>query len=119
MYPSSLQLVLLLSLEPRKKKAFPLKLLPQDPPLEAIGDHGAPLPSSLGQEGARDPISLPFDFQHLGAAQCTSSILGTRKVSSTMLSCRCRQSGCMVELILCYSGDVPWIRASLYIISAA
>ncbi|WVZ89590.1 hypothetical protein U9M48_035971 [Paspalum notatum var. saurae] len=31
---------------------------------------------SLGQEGARDLISLPFNFHHLGAALTTSSMLG-------------------------------------------
>ncbi|WVZ80386.1 hypothetical protein U9M48_027861 [Paspalum notatum var. saurae] len=61
--------------QPRKKKVLP-KLLSQDSTLEAIGDHGAPLLLLLGQEGARGPISLPFDFHHLGAALSTPSTLG-------------------------------------------
>ncbi|WVZ79486.1 hypothetical protein U9M48_027058 [Paspalum notatum var. saurae] len=68
----------LLSQEPRKKKVLP-KLLSQDSTLEAIGDHGAPLLLLLGQEGARGPISLPFDFHNLGAALSSFSTLGEPK----------------------------------------
>ncbi|WVZ90404.1 hypothetical protein U9M48_036710 [Paspalum notatum var. saurae] len=63
------------SLKPKQGENFPLKFLPQDPRLEAIGDLGAPLPSPLGQEGARDLISLPIDFHHLRVVSGASSIL--------------------------------------------
>ncbi|WVZ89662.1 hypothetical protein U9M48_036036 [Paspalum notatum var. saurae] len=79
-YPSPLYSTLsLLSQEPRKKKVLP-KLLSQGSTLEAIGDHGSPLLLLLGQEGARGPISLPFDFHHLGAALSTSSTLGEPEI---------------------------------------
>ncbi|WVZ53525.1 hypothetical protein U9M48_004453, partial [Paspalum notatum var. saurae] len=89
-----------LSQEHKKGELFPSSSsfkIHHSRPSKTLGAH---LLLLQGQEGARIPISLPFDFHNLGAALSTSSILGTRKVSSTMLSCWCRQRSCMVELLL-------------------
>ncbi|WVZ81333.1 hypothetical protein U9M48_028723 [Paspalum notatum var. saurae] len=47
---------------------------------------------SLGQNGAHDLISLPFDFYHLGAALSTSSILGHPEQLSVFLDLSARTS---------------------------
>ncbi|WVZ58232.1 hypothetical protein U9M48_008520 [Paspalum notatum var. saurae] len=65
-----------LSLKLKKEESSPLKFFPQDPPLEAFEDLGSSSPPPPRSRRARDPISLPFDFHHLGVVLGASSILG-------------------------------------------